>query len=115
MANMAVARHGAVDWSVRRAADILRRRPLLTPLLLLVTRLRLRPNGQAGLVSDLPPAKKNVIDREIFCLLEEGLAPNLMSFVSELLGPDWLRRRPMSLSAGATTSASQVGGVFAAL
>lgn len=43
-------------------------------------------------MEDLSTAKKAVVEREIFCLLERGLAANLMSFVADLLGPEGLRR-----------------------
>lgn len=59
-------------------------------------------------MSELTTAKKTVIEREVSCLLEKGLAPNLMSFVSELLGPEGLRRRSAPASSGATATTSQV-------
>lgn len=43
-------------------------------------------------MEDLSTTKKAVVEREIFCLLERGLAANLMSFVADLLGPEGLRR-----------------------
>ena len=62
---------------------------------------------KAALLGDLPTAKKAMVDREMFCLLEKGLAPNLMSFVAELLGPEGLRRA--SPATGAAVSGNQVG------
>lgn len=44
-------------------------------------------------MQDLSAAKKAVIDREIFDLLEKGLASNLMSFVAKLLGPEGMRQQ----------------------
>lgn len=61
---------------------------------------------KAALMENLSAAKKAVIDREIFSLLERGLAPNLMSFVAELLGPEGLRRA--SSPAGANVQARDV-------
>lgn len=55
----------------------------------------------------LPTAKRAVVDREIFWLLEKGLAPNLMSFVAEILGPEGLRRASPTTAAA---SAGQVSG-----
>lgn len=61
--------------------------------------------GKAALVQDLSAAKKAVIDREIFCLLEKGLASNLMSFVAKLLGPEGVRQA----TPPAAASNAQVG------
>lgn len=64
---------------------------------------------KAALMEDLSAAKKAVVDREIFCLLERGLAANLMSFVAELLGPEGLRRAsPLAAATGAAATAHQV-------
>ena len=63
--------------------------------------------SQAALMPDLSAAKRMVVDREIFCLLEQGLAPNLMSFVAELLGPEGLRRASPTM-----TASGQVGTVL---
>lgn len=51
-------------------------------------------------------AKKAVIERETFCLLEKGWAPNLMSFVAELLGPEGLRRAQPAATGSATPQVS---------
>lgn len=57
-------------------------------------------------MQDLSAAKKAVIDREIFTLLEKGLASNLMSFVAKLLGPEGLRQK--TPSPAATAAQAQV-------
>ncbi|CAM9536402.1 unnamed protein product [Pylaiella littoralis] len=79
---------------------------------------------KAALVQDLSAAKKAVIDREIFCLLEKGLASNLMSFVAKLLGPEGIRQAAPSSAAhsaqvgqageGTTYGTAVVGAVPAA-
>ncbi|CAN0253408.1 unnamed protein product, partial [Ectocarpus sp. 4 AP-2014] len=63
---------------------------------------------KAALVEDLSPAKKAVIDREIFSLLEKDLASNLMSFVAKLLGPEGIRRTTPATSTAATVGSSQI-------
>lgn len=42
--------------------------------------------------------KRQLVDHWVFALLEQGLAPNLMSFLAELLGPEGLRRAPPATS-----------------
>lgn len=59
-------------------------------------------------MKELPNAKREVVDRQIFSLLEKGLAPNLMSFVAELLGPEGLRKAP-STAANAQVQSSASG------
>lgn len=59
-------------------------------------------------MQDLSAAKKAVIDREIFCLLEKGLASNLMSFVAKLLGPEGIRQATPS-SAAHSAQVGQAG------
>ena len=57
-------------------------------------------------MQNLSSAKKAVIDREIFGLLEKGLASNLMSFVAKLLGPEGLRQQT---TPSAAANSTQVG------
>ncbi|CAM9538956.1 unnamed protein product [Ascophyllum nodosum] len=69
---------------------------------------------KAALMPDLSAAKRMVVDREIFCLLEQGLAPNLMSFVAELLGPEGLRRASPTMTASGQVGTAPSFGVFGA-
>eukprot|EP00903_Cladosiphon_okamuranus_P015217 g14064.t2 len=69
---------------------------------------------KAALVQDLSAAKKAVIDREIFGLLERGLASNLMSFVAKLLGPEGMRQQTTPSSASNSTQAGVAAGAFGA-
>ncbi len=55
-------------------------------------------------MQELSAAKKAVIDREIFTLLEKGLASNLMSFVAKLLGPEGLRQKSKTPPPAATAA-----------
>ncbi|CAM9689476.1 unnamed protein product, partial [Hapterophycus canaliculatus] len=64
---------------------------------------------KAALVEDLSPAKKAVIDREIFFLLENDLASNIMSFVAKLLGPEGMRQATPPPAAANNAQASKAG------